>query len=162
MPGGSEVVDADKEDFNDGGRRRQANRDKRLARAKRLRADREELDRLRKKPWSSGVDAKQQDQKGKGKGKTKDQAGTPLCFSLFSFASGTGLAEHLNREQPANRRLRGHISANSASLRDTGTRIAQSRLDGLLERLNLFTVSRKIAWGKRGQSMVFNCRDRSL
>ena len=59
----------------------------RLARAKRLRAEREELDRLRKRPWTSSADGKQQDQKGKGKGKTKDQAGTPLCFS---FASGTG------------------------------------------------------------------------
>ena len=81
------MVDADKEDFNDGGRRSQANRDKRLARAKRLRADREELDRLRKKPWSSGVDAKQQDQKGKGKGKTKEnkRSGrhTSVLFLIF-------------------------------------------------------------------------------
>ena len=87
MPGGAEVVEADREDGIEGGRKRQANRDKRLARAKRLRADREELDRWRKRPWTSSADGKQQEQKGKGKGKTKDQAGTPLCFS---FASGTG------------------------------------------------------------------------
>ena len=87
MPGGAEVVEADRDEGNEGGRKRQANRDKRLARAKRLRAEREELDRLRKRPWTPSADGKQQDQKGKGKGKTKDQAGTPLCFS---FASGTG------------------------------------------------------------------------
>ena len=149
MPGGSEVVDADKEDFNDGGRRSQANRDKRLARAKRLRADRR-TGQAEEETLVFWCGRQAAGPEGQRKGKTKDQAGTPLCFSLFSFASGTGLAEHLNREQPANRRLRGHISANSAFLRDTGTRIAQSRLDGLLERLNLFTVSRKIAWGKTG------------
>jgi len=91
MPGGSEVVDADKEDFNDGGRRSQANRDKRLARAKRLRADREELDRLRKKPWSSGVDAKQQDQKGKGKGKQKIRQAHLCAFPYFPLRVARGL-----------------------------------------------------------------------
>ena len=69
----------------EGGCSRQANQDKRLARVKILRADREELDRLRKRPWTT--EDKTQVTEGKGKGKTKDQAGTPL---RFSFASGTG------------------------------------------------------------------------
>ena len=86
MPGGLEGVEADKDEGIDISRRRQANRDKRAARAKRLKSDREELDRLRKRPWSA--EHKPMESKGKGKGKTKDQAGNPLCFS---FASGTGV-----------------------------------------------------------------------
>ena len=84
VPGGQEILEVDKEETPGGDRRRQANRDKRLARAKRMRAEREELERLRKKPSSAEFKPME---KGKGKGKTKDQSGSPLCFS---FASGVG------------------------------------------------------------------------
>eukprot|EP00435_Cladocopium_sp_Y103_P025058 s1947_g6.t1 len=65
MPGGNEVADFEKEEKGDP-RKRQSNRDRRLARAKRLRAEKEELDAFRKK--STGGDGRGSD-KGKGKGK---------------------------------------------------------------------------------------------
>ena len=80
MPRGSEVVEF--EDKTEG-KRRQSNRDKRHAKAKRLKAERDELDTLRKK-----VQPSEYKPNDKGKGKTKDQAGTPLCFS---FANGSGV-----------------------------------------------------------------------
>ena len=51
----------------------------------------EELDRLRKKPWSSGVDAKQQDQKGKGKGKQKIRQAHLCAFPYFPLRVARGL-----------------------------------------------------------------------
>ena len=65
-----------------GDRKRQANRDKRLAKAKRWKSDREELEKLRNRGQAEGASGK-----GQGKGKTKDQSGNQICFS---FASGTG------------------------------------------------------------------------
>lgn len=58
-------------------RRRQANRDKRLAKRKRVQAEREELSRFR----SSASTSKggQAGGKGKGKGQGKDQAGEEIC-----------------------------------------------------------------------------------
>ena len=60
-------------------RRKQANRDKRLARAKGIRADREELDKSRK--ISHGGQAA-----GASTWKGKDHAGVQICYS---FANGT-------------------------------------------------------------------------
>jgi len=60
-------------------RRRQANRDKRLAKRKRIQSEREELSRFR----SSASTSKggQAGGKGKGKGQGKDQAGEEICYS---------------------------------------------------------------------------------
>ena len=76
------VGDIQKEEF--GEKRRQANRDKRMAKAKRIRSDREELEKLRHRGQAGGGSGAA---KGSGKGKTKDQSGNQICFS---FASGTG------------------------------------------------------------------------
>eukprot|EP00435_Cladocopium_sp_Y103_P066414 s1794_g28.t1 len=84
VPGGNEVMDIDKEEKVDG-KKRQSNRDKRIAKAKRIKADRDELESWRKK---GGASEGAKPDKGKGKGKTKDQAGTPICFS---FANGSGI-----------------------------------------------------------------------
>ena len=65
-------------------RRKQANRDKRLARAKRIKLEREELDKLRKL-GHGGQGAGSS--KSKGKGKSKAQAGVQICYS---FANGSG------------------------------------------------------------------------
>ena len=64
-------------------RRRQANRDKRIAKKRRVQEEREELNRLR-----AGAPRKiQGESKGSGKGKSKDQAGSALCYS---WGSGKG------------------------------------------------------------------------
>ena len=67
-------------------RRKQANRDKRAAKLRKIKADREELELLRNRGGSAGRGSTQE--KGKGKGKSKDQAGTQICYS---FANGTGV-----------------------------------------------------------------------
>eukprot|EP00435_Cladocopium_sp_Y103_P039450 s818_g10.t1 len=85
-PGGGEVMDLENETRGDG-RRRQANRDKRAAKARRIRSEREELESLRRRAHPVEGKSGGQD-KGKGKGKSKDQAGTQICYS---FASGTGV-----------------------------------------------------------------------
>ena len=74
--------DVQKEEIND--RKRQANRDKRLAKVKKIKTDREELERLRNRGQGDGAGSTA---KGGGKGKTKDQSGNQICFA---FASGTG------------------------------------------------------------------------
>ena len=66
-------------------RRKQANRDKRSAKTKRIQSDREELPRLGRQ--ARNEDGKFEGKKGGGKGKSKDQAGNQLCFS---WGSGTG------------------------------------------------------------------------
>ena len=70
-------------------KRKQANRDKRAAKKKRMADEREELKNFR---MANGGPSHQPGGKGKGggKGKTKskDQAGSPLCFS---WASGNGV-----------------------------------------------------------------------
>ena len=67
-------------------KKKQANRDKRLALKKRRLAEREELKNFRAASSSGSTQVKG---KGKGEGgsKSKDQTGSPLCFS---WASGTG------------------------------------------------------------------------
>ena len=74
-PGGSDVVD----------RKKQANRDKRAAKKKRVQEQREELQRLKaaRRPEATVEGGK----KGTSKGKSKDQAGLQLCYS---WATGTG------------------------------------------------------------------------
>ena len=87
MPGGKEI-EPGHQDGDDGERKRksQANRDKRLAKRKRIQ---EELHELRKiKSGGKGDHGG----KGKGKGKTKDQTGKPLCFA---WASGSSPCGHL-------------------------------------------------------------------
>ena len=79
---GASTGDAMKDESND--RKRQANRDKRMAKVKRIKNDREELERLRHRGQAEGNAGSA---KGGGKGKTKDQSGNQICFS---FASGTG------------------------------------------------------------------------
>ena len=68
------TFDSDK-DPGGGDRKRQSNRDKRIAKRKRLADEREELAKLRRGQVPTGG------QKGGGKGKSKDQAGEPICFS---------------------------------------------------------------------------------
>ena len=79
---GSNAGDVPKEENTD--RKRQAYRDRRLAKAKRIKNDREELEKFRSRGPSDGGFG---GAKGSGKGKTKDQSGNQICFS---FASGTG------------------------------------------------------------------------
>ena len=69
----------------DAERKRQANRDKRTARKKRILEQREELNKL--KAGKKGETTESAPKKGGGKGKSKDQSGLQLCFS---WASGTG------------------------------------------------------------------------
>ena len=85
LPGAEDLQDVP-EPNTEGSRKKQANRDKRQALKKRKLAEREELRSFRAAAASGGTQPKG---KGKGKngGKTKDQAGSPLCFS---WASGTG------------------------------------------------------------------------
>ena len=71
---------ADDDDRAD--RRRQANRDKRMATRKRWASDREELASLREQRFTKGDGGK-----GKSKGKGKDQAGQEICYS---WAKGVG------------------------------------------------------------------------
>ena len=86
MPGGKEIdVGHQDGDESERKRRTQANRDKRLAKRKRIQ---EELQEYRK--IKSG--GKGDHGKGKGKGKTKDQSGKPLCFA---WASGSQPCGHL-------------------------------------------------------------------
>ena len=68
-------------DDDDRSDRRQANRDKRMAKRKRWAADREELVNLREQR------SKGESSKGKGKGRGKDQAGQEICYS---WAKGVG------------------------------------------------------------------------
>ena len=83
LPGGLDALEVDKEDTVEP-RRKQANRDKRLARAKRIKLEREELDKLRKLAHGGqGAGSS----KSKGKGKSKAQAGVQICYS---FANGSG------------------------------------------------------------------------
>ena len=63
------------DDEDRGDRRRQANRDKRMAKRKRWASDREELANFREQR------SKGDSNKGKGKGKGKDQAGQEFCYS---------------------------------------------------------------------------------
>ena len=58
-----------------------------MAKAKRQRDDRDELDRLRRGDNRGGQ------QPPKGKGKSKDQTGAQLCYS---FANGTGVCGNVS------------------------------------------------------------------
>ena len=85
MPGGAESFESHVEEGD--GKRKQSNRDKRLAKQKRLKSDREELQRLRGHGSGHGQGEGNPQGKAKGKGKSKDQAGMQICYS---FANGTG------------------------------------------------------------------------
>ncbi len=61
-------------------KKKQANRERRLAKRKRIAEEREELRTLKSQHNPKGA--------SKGKSKSKDQAGKPLCFS---WASGSGV-----------------------------------------------------------------------
>ena len=90
LPGGVAAVEPELEDKSV--RRKQSNRDKRQARAKRLRADREELSQWRSSSTRTSNAPKPEDHQqkggGKGKGKSKDNTGAQICFS---YATGVGL-----------------------------------------------------------------------
>jgi hypothetical protein len=79
LPGGLESMEIDKEESGEPRRK-----DKRQAGAKRIKLEREELDKLRRAS-SGGQGAAPA--KSKGKGKSKDQAGVQICYS---FTNGTG------------------------------------------------------------------------
>ena len=84
LPGGEELPEVG--DTGDvGGRKRQANRDKRLAQKRRIQ-DREELKNLRQAANQGPGGGGKGKSKGKG-GKSKDQSGAAICFS---WASGAG------------------------------------------------------------------------
>ena len=80
-PGGQESLHPPKEEPRDE-RRRQANRDKRVARRKRVLEDRDELNKLK------GNKTAATSSKGSSKGKSKDSSGAEICFS---WAQGKGL-----------------------------------------------------------------------
>eukprot|EP00435_Cladocopium_sp_Y103_P052064 s2029_g16.t1 len=86
VAGGLYALDVEKEDVGDGRNKRQSNRDRRHAKAKRIRADREELDKLRKQSFGGGGPSGSAG-KSKGKGKSNDQAGVQICNF---FANGSG------------------------------------------------------------------------
>ena len=75
LPGGLNAVQPHREERDE--RRRQANKDRRTSRKKRIQSEREELQRLK----SSKSGHNNNEQKGKGKGKSKDSGGAELCFS---------------------------------------------------------------------------------
>lgn len=77
LPGSSHVDSVEKEPEN---KKRAANRERRLAKRKRIAEEREELKTLRNSHGGKGL--------SKGKTKSKDQSGKPLCFS---WASGSGV-----------------------------------------------------------------------
>ena len=70
LAGGADVVNPRKEETPD--RRKQSNRDKRLARKRRMQDEREELHKLRH----------QKDNHGHAGGKAKDKGGAEICFQL--------------------------------------------------------------------------------
>ena len=74
-------------ELKDDGRRKQANRDKRAAKIRRIKADREELDQLRKRGPPADLRPGGQG-KGCGKGKSKDHAG----YLLSATHTQTGRA----------------------------------------------------------------------
>ena len=78
LAGGKDAQDGGADDSSERKRKKQANRDKRLAKKKRAREDKEEVRRLSGKGDGG---------KGRGKGKSKDQQGKAICFS-WSSASG--------------------------------------------------------------------------
>ena len=69
-------------------------KDKRQAGAKRIKLEREELDKLRRAS-SGGQGAAPA--KSKGKGKSKDQAGVQICYS---FTNGTGPCGNVGARGP--------------------------------------------------------------
>ena len=74
------------------GSRRQVARERRQAKKRRIQQDREELKQLKSqhgggKVSQGGSTGSSTNPKGRNKGKSKDQSGTPICFS---WASGTG------------------------------------------------------------------------
>ena len=86
MPGGKDIeVGHQDGDDSDKKRKSQANRDKRLAKRKRIQEELQEYRKLK-------TGGKGDHGKGKGKGKTKDQSGKPLCFA---WASGSQPCGHL-------------------------------------------------------------------
>eukprot|EP00434_Breviolum_minutum_P040624 symbB.v1.2.036105.t1/scaffold5010.1/size60825/7 len=78
LPGSVNVETVEKEP--DVSRKKQANRERRLAKRKRIQEEREELRVIKAGQSAKGG--------SKGKSKSKDQAGKPLCFS---WASGSGV-----------------------------------------------------------------------
>lgn len=85
------VHDSPTESGEAGDRKRQANRDKRLAKKARWQKEREELNRYR--AGGKQKETGNHENKGKGKPKTKDQSGEEICFS---FASGKGSCAKVN------------------------------------------------------------------
>ena len=85
MPGGAESFESHMEEPDN--KRRQSNRDKRQAKQRRMKSDREELSRLRNQGNFHGQGEGASNGKGKSKGKSKDQAGVQICYS---FANGSG------------------------------------------------------------------------
>ena len=80
-------------------RKKQSNRDRRVARKKRYAQEREELSRFRAQ--QSAPYARENTSKGKGKGKARDQAGQEM---LFSWAKNVGTRAGLVLEWSARRR----------------------------------------------------------
>ena len=79
LPGGSDAIEAPREDTD---RKRQSNKDKRLAKKKRMQDERDELQKFRTMGSHGHAGGK-----GSAKGKSKDKGGTEICFS---WAQGKG------------------------------------------------------------------------
>jgi hypothetical protein len=148
LPGGLDSIEVDKEEDVEP-RRKQANRDRRQARAKRIRSEREELEKLRKvnHPGQAAASGK-----AKGRGKSKDQAGMQICYS---FANGTGPCGDLEPGAPCVQTEKRAHECQHCLPPDTETATVLRRLEGYGGGQWAFTHSlpQGRAWtleGKRG------------
>ena len=116
-------------------RRRQANRDKRLAKRKRAQSDREELVRLRNSTGSAKGSSL--NGKGKVKGSGKDQAKEEICYS---WAKGSGPCAGPRLE--ANVNVTSNACANACPVSHRGTTICSAQSSDFdLRWENLFGAS---------------------
>ena len=89
LPGGSETYEVSVDDRDI--RKKQSNRDRRIAKKRRFAAEREELAKFRSNQSSGST--REAAPKGKGKGKARDQAGQEICFAWArNMGSCAGLA----------------------------------------------------------------------
>ena len=95
-------------EVKDDGLRKQANRDKRAAKIRRIKADREELDQLRKRGPPADLRPGGQG-KGRGKGKSKDHAGSQICY--IHTQTGRAFVELQSPEGNVCKRSNGPINA---------------------------------------------------
>ena len=144
LPGGLDSIEVDKEEDVEP-RRKQANRDRRQARATRIRSEREELEKLRKVNHPGQAAGS-----GKAKGKGKSKEGWDADLLLLRQWDGS-----LRWFGTSSRFRRGHTNVSIAFPPDTETATVLRRLEGYGGGQRAFTHSlpQGRAWtleGKRG------------